>query len=79
MKRVKIEISYEVRYKLLSSILTKDSISIYKFLDKETEFLTNYIARVHNIYLDIRTREKQKIRLLVKESKSKIISNIKYN
>lgn len=44
---------------------------IYIFLDKETEFLTDYFQRSQIIYALIKNREKLKCKLQSKANKSK--------
>lgn len=62
----KLDISYIVRYKILNNLIKLNSLQVYSFLDKETEYLTNYFQISENIFKNIRTRENIKLKLQTK-------------
>ena len=69
----KLEISYYNRYQILNNIIKLDSTNLYMFLDRETEYLTNYFQITEQIFAKIKTRENIKAKLQVKTNRNEII------
>ena len=69
----KLEISYCNRYQILNNIVKLDSTNLYMFLDRETEYLTNYFQITEQIFAKIKTRENIKAKLQIKTNRNQII------
>lgn len=49
-----MEISYYTRYQILNNIVNLDANNLYVFLDRETEYLTNYYKISEDIFEKIK-------------------------
>ena len=54
------------------SIIRNNPNEIYKILDDETEFLSNYLQNTDDVYLKIRQRERKKLKLQLKMNKDEL-------
>ena len=68
-----LQISYSNRYQILNNIIRLDANSLYLFLDRETEYLTNYFQISEQIFDKIQKREKIKLQLQIKTNRNEII------
>ena len=69
----KLEISYYIRYKILNNMIKLDGNNLYLFLDRETEYLTNYFQMTENIFVQIKKRENIKSKLQIKSNRNEYI------
>ena len=69
----KMEISYYTRYQILNNIVNLDANNLYVFLDRETEYLTNYYKISEDIFEKIKKRENIKTKLQIKSNRNEII------
>jgi hypothetical protein len=69
----KLEISYYIRYQIFNNIIKLDAINLYMFLDRETEYLTNYFQMSEQIFAKIKKRENIKAKLQIKTNRNEII------
>ena len=69
----KLEISYYIRYQILNNMIKLDGNNLYLFLDRETEYLTNYFQMTENIFLQIKKRENIKSKLQIKSNRNEYI------
>ena len=69
----KLDISYYIRYQILNNIVKLDSMNLYMFLDRETEYLTNYFQISEKIFGQIKKRENLKSKLQIKSNRNEII------
>ena len=69
----KMEISYYTRYQILNNIVNLDANNLYVFLDRETEYLTNYYNISEDIFKKIKKRENIKTKLQIKSNRNEII------
>jgi hypothetical protein len=72
----KIEISYFIRYQIMKNIINLNSNDLYAFLDRETEYLTNYFQLSEKIFEKIKKRENIKAKLQAKTNRNEIILDI---
>ena len=69
----RIEVSYNTRYQIMKNMSKLDAENLYIFLDKETEYLTNYFQITENIFKQIKERENIKMKLQMKTNRGEII------
>ena len=69
----KLEISYSIRYQILNNIIKLDANNLYLFLDRETEYLTNYFQISEQIFQKIKKRENIKSKLQIKTNRNEFI------
>jgi hypothetical protein len=72
----KIEISYFIRYQIMKNIINLNSNDLYAFLDRETEYLTNYFQLSEKIFEKIKKRENIKAKLQAKTNRNEMILDI---
>ena len=72
----KIEVSYFIRYQIMNNIIKLNSTNLYLFLDRETEYLTNYFQISELIFEKIKKRENIKLRLQIKSNRNENISDM---
>ena len=70
----KIDISYFTRYQILKQLINLSQLNLYTFLDRETEYLTNYFQITEIIFSQIKKREKLKSKLQIKANKNELLS-----
>ena len=75
----KIEVSFYIRYQIMKNIIRLNANDLYMFLDRETEYLTNYYQISENIFKDIKKRENIKAKLQAKTNRNEIILEIDRN
>jgi hypothetical protein len=73
----KLEISFYVRYQILKQMIKLDYLNLYNFIDRETEYLTNYFQITENIFDEIKKRENFKLKLQVKLNRNELLNNDK--
>ena len=69
----KLEISYYIRYQIMNNVIKLDANNLYLFLDRETEYLTNYSQMTENIFEQIKKRENIKAKLQIKANRNEFI------
>ena len=69
----KLDISYFIRYQIMNNIIKLDANNLYLFLDRETEYLTNYFQITEKIFEKIKKRENIKSKLQIKSNRNEII------
>ena len=70
----KLEISYFTRYQILNNMSKlQDANNLYLFLDRETEYLTNYYQITEKIFEKIKKRENIKSKLQIKTNRNEFI------
>ena len=69
----KIEVSFYTRYQILKNIIKLNANDLYMFLDRETEYLTNYFQISEKIFEKIKRRENIKAKLQAKSNRKEII------
>ena len=70
----KIDTSYFTRYQILKQLIHLSPLNLYTFLDRETEYLTNYFQITQIIFSQIKKRENLKSKLQVKANKNELLS-----
>ena len=73
----KLEISYTTRYQILKNLLKLKSLQLYSFLDKETEYLTEYYQITEEIFKMIKQRESIKSKLQTKLNRNELLPDDK--
>ena len=69
----KIEVSYYIRYQIMNNIIKLNVNDLYMFLDRETEYLTNYFQISEKIFELIKKRENIKAKLQAKSNRNEMI------
>ena len=69
----KIEVSFYTRYQILNNIIKLNANDLYIFLDRETEYLTNYFQITEKIFEEIKKRENIKAKLQAKSNRNEVI------
>ena len=69
----KIDVSFFIRYQILKNIVKLNANDLYMFLDRETEYLTNYFQISENIFENIKKRENIKAKLQAKSNRNETI------
>ena len=69
----KIEVSFYTRYQILKNIIKLNANDLYFFLDRETEYLTNYFQITEKIFEEIKKRENIKAKLQAKSNRNEVI------
>ena len=69
----KIDISFYIRYQIMNNIIKLNANDLYIFLDRETEYLTNYFQISEQIFDMIKKRENIKAKLQAKNNRNEII------
>ena len=68
----KLDVSYFTRYQILKQLIKLPQLNLYSFLDRETEYLTNYFQITENIYNQIKKRESLKSKLQTKLNRNEL-------
>lgn len=71
----KLEISYVNRYQIMKQLSKLNASQLYHFLDKETEYLTEYFQITESIFKKIKQRETMKSKLQLKINRGGYIGN----
>ena len=69
----KLEISFTIRYQIMKQLLKMKSLPLYQFLDKETEYLTEYYQITEEIFKLIKQRETLKCKLQKKLNRNELL------
>lgn len=69
----KLEISFTIRYQIMKQLLKMKSLPLYQFLDKETEYLTEYFQITEEIFKLIKQRETLKCKLQTKLNRNELL------
>ena len=69
----KLEISFITRYQILKQMLKLKALELYSFLDRETEYLTEYYQISEEIFKMIKQRESIKLKLQTKLNRNEIL------
>ena len=72
----KIDVSFFIRYQILKNIIKLNANDLYNFLDRETEYLTNYFQISEKIFENIKKRENIKAKLQAKNNRNEMILQI---
>ena len=72
----KIDVSFFIRYQILKNIVKLNPNDLYAFLDRETEYLTNYFQISEKIFENIKKRENIKAKLQAKSNRNETIMQI---
>jgi hypothetical protein len=72
----KIDVSFFIRYQILKNIIKLKVNDLYMFLDRETEYLTNYYQISEKIFENIKKRENIKAKLQAKNNRNESIMQV---
>ena len=72
----KIDVSFFIRYQILKNIIKLKVNDLYMFLDRETEYLTNYYQISEKIFENIKKRENIKAKLQLKNNRNEMILQV---
>ena len=72
----KIDVSFFIRYQILKNITKLNANDLYMFLDRETEYLTNYFQISEKIFENIKKRENIKAKLQAKNNRNEAIMQV---
>ena len=72
----KIDVSFFIRYQILKNIIKLKVNDLYMFLDRETEYLTNYYQISEKIFENIKKRENMKAKLQLKNNRNEMILQV---
>ena len=72
----KIDVSFFIRYQILKNIIKLKVNDLYMFLDRETEYLTNYYQISKKIFENIKKRENMKAKLQLKNNRNEMILQV---
>ena len=75
----KIDVSFYIRYQIMKNVIKLNANDLYMFLDRETEYLTNYFQISEKIFEEIKKRENNKAKLQAKNNRNEMILELDRN